>query len=87
MRHARKDYNRIQDPQNKIPVLEPVFLLRGQDKYAAETVLFYAQSILDDELASDAAREIAQRTWDWAKEMREWGEHIGVKQPDMPEGA
>lgn len=27
MLHARKDYMRIQDPENKIPQDEPVFLL------------------------------------------------------------
>ena len=32
MRHLRADYNRIQDPHNKIGSDEPVFLLRAQDK-------------------------------------------------------
>jgi hypothetical protein len=31
MKHAREDYNRIQDPANLIPEDEPVFLLRAQD--------------------------------------------------------
>ena len=31
MKHSREDYDRIQDPENKIPKDEPVFLLRGQD--------------------------------------------------------
>jgi len=34
MKHAREDYNRIQDPDEKIPDNEPVFLLRGQDVLA-----------------------------------------------------
>jgi hypothetical protein len=38
MIHARDDYNRIQDPMNKIPLLEPVFLLRAQDLFAAACV-------------------------------------------------
>lgn len=38
MRHARPDYNRIQDPENKIPEDEPVFLLRAQDQTAAAVV-------------------------------------------------
>lgn len=38
MLHARGDYARIQDPSNKIPNDEPVFLLRAQDKTAAEVV-------------------------------------------------
>lgn len=35
MKHARPDYDRIQDPAGIIPEDEPVFLLRGQDRYAA----------------------------------------------------
>ena len=31
MLHARPDYNRIQDPDGKIPEDEPVFLIRAQD--------------------------------------------------------
>jgi len=31
MIHARKDYQRIQDPSGLIPDDEPVFLLRGKD--------------------------------------------------------
>lgn len=42
MLHARKDYNRIQDPENKIPEDEPVFLLRAQDQVAAEVVRYWA---------------------------------------------
>lgn len=38
MQHARPDYNRIQDPDKKIPENEPVFLLRAQDQTAAATV-------------------------------------------------
>ena len=45
MRHARDDYNRIQDPSGKIPADEPVFLLRGQDPDAADTVRDYADRL------------------------------------------
>ena len=38
MIHARDDYNRIQDPAGLIPADEPVFLLRGQDPAAPNTV-------------------------------------------------
>lgn len=31
MKHAREDYNRIQDPAGLIPDGEPVFLIRGKD--------------------------------------------------------
>lgn len=42
MRHARDDYNRIQDPAGKIPDDEPVFLIRAQDENGWETVMFWA---------------------------------------------
>jgi len=42
MLHARQDYNRIQDPDNKIPKDEPVFLLRGQDISAPSTLRHWA---------------------------------------------
>ena len=37
MKHARSDYDRIQDPDGKIPANEPVFLIRGQDVCAYAT--------------------------------------------------
>lgn len=43
MKHARKDYDRIQDPAGKIPEDEPVFLIRGQDRLGAEIVLEWLQ--------------------------------------------
>jgi len=45
MRHARPDYQRIQDPSGLIPQDEPVFLIRGQDKYAAMAVRHYARLV------------------------------------------
>jgi hypothetical protein len=42
MKHARHDYDRIQDPSGKIPADEPVFLIRGQDRVGAETVRYWA---------------------------------------------
>lgn len=41
MIHARNDYKRIQDPENKIPADEPVFLLRAQDQTAADVVRYW----------------------------------------------
>ncbi len=38
VKHARPDYDRIQDPLGLIPADEPVFLLRAQDRTAADTV-------------------------------------------------
>ena len=42
MKHARKDYDRIQDPENKIPDDEPVFLIRGQDTTAPAVLRYWA---------------------------------------------
>ena len=70
MIHARDDYNRIQDPANKIPQDEPVFLLRGQDKVAAAAVRVWA--VLNDEASGDPeasrlAREHAEKMEAWPK--------------------
>ena len=51
MKHARRDYNRIQDPAGKIPVDEPVFLLRAQDVTAAAIVREWAD--LNERLGGD----------------------------------
>lgn len=51
MIHARADYNRIQDPEGKIPEDEPVFLMRAQDENAAEVVRFWAH--LNDKKGGD----------------------------------
>lgn len=45
MRHARADYNRIQDPDGKIPDDEPVFLFRAQDELFEEVLRFYARRL------------------------------------------
>lgn len=41
MIHARPDYDPIQDPRGLIPDDEPVFLIRGQDEFAIQTLVFY----------------------------------------------
>lgn len=43
MLHARKDYNRIQDPLGIIPDNEPVFLLRGQDALTIPVMTRYCE--------------------------------------------
>lgn len=42
MRHAREDYQGIQDRHGRIPDDEPVFVLRAQDATAAAVVRFWA---------------------------------------------
>jgi hypothetical protein len=77
MLHARKDYNRIQDPAGLIPADEPVFLLRGQDEVAARTVRYWAMALEargGDPAIIEAARRQAQRMDDWPVK----------KMPDLP---
>ena len=76
MLHARSDYNRIQDPENKIPVDMPVFLLLGKDKHASKTVRFWA-----DEVEKDGGDpEIVRIAREHADKMDALPEH---KQPDL----
>jgi hypothetical protein len=68
MLHARKDYNRIQDPLNIIPDDEPVFLLRAQDKLAWHIVKIYAWVA---ELAG-ASEELVRIVREHAEKMKKW---------------
>lgn len=83
MIHAREDYNRIQDPDGKIPADEPVFLLRGQDQLAAEAVRFYARSLarLGGLLPDDNLLEMSRYAFLQADAMDAWKRK---KTPDMP---
>lgn len=76
MRHAREDYNRIQDPEGLIPEDEPVFLIRGQDKVGAQVVEVWAMAAR----AVGASEEICTRARHHAQRMREWHKH---KVPDL----
>jgi len=79
MIHARKDYNRIQDPENKIPVDEPVFLLRGQDKFAPELLLRWSAKLR----LNGGQPEVAELVERHAQRMIRWQEIHGQKLPDM----
>ncbi len=88
MRHARPDYDRFQDPalndpsllgEGSTPIgeLEPVFLLRAQDKHAAKVVAYYAMLLSQD---PDVDPKMAMLCIDWAAEMQRWRPR---KSPDM----
>jgi hypothetical protein len=77
VKHARTDYDRIQDPAGLIPEDEPVFLLRGQDRAAAAAVRYWAETAG----AFGASPEILQAARDQAGRMERWRTH---KVPDMP---
>jgi len=77
MIHARKDYDRIQDPEGKIPDDMPVFLLLGKDKHAAKAVRFYADEVEKD----NGDPEIVRLSRQHADLMDALPEH---KSPDIP---
>lgn len=72
MKHAREDYNRIQDPAYLIPENEPVFLIRGQDPAAPAAVEAYA---LFAELTG-AEQRLIDLVRELAVDMRQWQEII-----------
>ncbi len=79
MKHARSDYDRIQDPAGLIPDDEPVFLLRGQDAVAPGVVENWARAAG----AIGASSEIVTAAFRQASEMRVWQLSHGSKVPDM----
>ena len=67
MIHARPDYNRIQDPDGRIPQDEPVFLLRAQDKTAAQVVAIWALMQPEGTL-KETAEKHANRMGNWKRQ-------------------
>lgn len=81
MKHARQDYNRIQDPSGQIPDDEPVFLLRGQDICAPVAIQAWA----DKAEKMGVAAQLVQAARDWALEMLNYRIKKGRgKVPDAP---
>lgn len=83
MIHARKDYDRIQDPAGLIPEDEPVFLIRGKDKVAAAAVEKWA----DLAESEGADPEIVSTARKHAEVIRAYQARMGSQIPDMPAGA
>jgi len=80
MKHAREDYNRIQDPAGKIGEDEPVFLLRARDISAPDVVIAWATEQLKYPNADMRLVELAHKH---AQEMRNWQNKNGVKVADL----
>jgi len=80
MKHAREDYNRIQDSAGLIPADEPVFLLRGQDILAPDLLRLWATRLLshggDPQMASIVSSH--------ADAMEVWQRDHKKKLPDLP---
>lgn len=83
MKHARADYNRIQDPAGLIPDEEPVFLLRGQDLAAPGILRAYAV----EASRVGASDELVMATLNQAREMEAWQRLVARKTPDLPRDA
>lgn len=80
MKHAREDYNRIQDPENIIPADEPFFLLRGKDICAPTAI----QAWCEDAKKHRAADNIIRTALVQADKMKQWqADHEG-QVPDIP---
>ena len=75
LKHARSDYDKIQeittnDTTRKIPVDEPVFLIRGQDVVGAATVREWArlaEAAGSDPVIVQVARDHADKMDAWPK--------------------
>jgi hypothetical protein len=80
MKHARPDYNAIQDPRGIIPKDEPVFLLRGQDRIAPAVVRIWAHKAAD----LGAELRIVNAALEQADAMDDWQHTHSSKVPDMP---
>ena len=80
MKHAREDYNRIQDPAGLIGEDEPVFLLRAKDKTAPNIVRKWAMEQVNQG-SKDPCIEVALK---WADVMEEWQKKNGCKLADLP---
>ena len=79
MKHARADYDRIQDPAGKIPDNEPVFLIRGQDLAAPAALRAYAMLAHEN----GAKRDLVDAVLDHVRLMEEWQRQIARKTPDL----
>lgn len=82
MRHAREDYNAIQDdPRGSlIPEDEPVFLIRAKDKTGPEAVRAWHGLAK----IAGAPEDILNVALDQACRMEAWQFEHGSKIPDMP---
>jgi hypothetical protein len=79
MRHARSDYDRIQDPANLIPKDEPVMILRGQDLAAPVALRAWVREA--HRIGAD--NDLLIRVLDHAREMEEWQRLVARKVPDL----
>lgn len=82
MKHARSDYDHIQDPTGKIPKDEPVFLLRGQDKLAPAVL----RKWIADYVANGGDTHHANQLEEHVKAMEKWQNDVKGQYPTIPPG-
>jgi hypothetical protein len=80
MKHAREDYNRIQDPAGLIPDDEPVFLLRAKDKTAPNIVREWARQ----HRQNGGAWDVCENAIGQAARMEAWQLEHGAQLADVP---
>jgi hypothetical protein len=80
MKHARSDYDRIQDPAGLIPEDEPVFLLRGQDSIAPDLLRQWSHQLLE----RGGSGVMAEMVMRHAEAMLKWQREHKKKVPDLP---
>lgn len=79
MKHARPDYDRIQDPAGLIPANEPVFLIRGQDLAAVPVLRYYMMTAVK----VGASQDLVDAVFGHIKAMEEWQRTVARKTPDL----
>lgn len=84
MKHAREDYNLIQNgrkfsDESRIPEDEPVFLVRVQDKLSAMVVEFWATQAE----IQGADMKIVIKAKEQALNMAKWQLNVKSKLPDL----
>jgi hypothetical protein len=83
MKHAREDYNRIQDPSSKIPEDEPVMLFRAQDMFFLDVLQHYSDLL--KKAGNGPSQAVAKHVDKHMIEAHEWrkkNEHK-LKYPDL----
>jgi hypothetical protein len=97
--HARKDYNRIQDPALEDPSLlsegsspigenEPVMLFRAQDKHFIQVLASYRTMLYHDfrkgNMSHDELQKMDRALSEHIVRADGWRKQNGAKTPDMP---
>lgn len=87
MIHARDDYNRIQDPENKIGEDEPVFLVRAKDRFSIKAMQAWVDAALLEaglgEKEDLELKRMAGKVQGHIAKTIEWQVKNGSKVPDL----